>query len=169
MGQVFAAHQKRRLTRWAAKTWPTLQDLIMTTKTKPAPAMLAAPFPGFGGKRLVASAVWERFGDVRNYVEPFFGSGAVLLGRPQPFEGTETVNDYDGLVANFWRALQRNPTAVTRWADNPANENDLHARHSWIVNHVHDLVPRLEGDPDFCDYRLAGYWVWGICCWIISF
>lgn len=45
---------------------------------------LKAPFPWFGGKSRVASIVWERFGDVPNYVEPFFGSGAVLLGRPHP-------------------------------------------------------------------------------------
>lgn len=43
---------------------------------------LKAPFPWFGGKRKVAKEVWQRFGNVKNYVEPFFGSGAVLLGRP---------------------------------------------------------------------------------------
>lgn len=47
--------------------------------------MLRAPFPWFGGKRKVAEEVWRRFGRVENYVEPFFGSGAVLLGRPMPF------------------------------------------------------------------------------------
>ena len=41
---------------------------------------LRAPFPWFGGKSRVAPLVWDRFGDVPNYVEPFFGSGAVLLG-----------------------------------------------------------------------------------------
>lgn len=43
-----------------------------------------APFPWFGGKSQVASIVWDRFGDVLNYIEPFFGSGAVLLGRLWP-------------------------------------------------------------------------------------
>jgi hypothetical protein len=53
---------------------------------------LRAPFPWFGGKARVAGLVWERFGDVRNYVEPFFGGGAVLLGRPSA-PRIETVND----------------------------------------------------------------------------
>lgn len=44
--------------------------------------VLKAPFPWFGGKSKIANEVWRRFGDVPNYVEPFFGSGAVLLGRP---------------------------------------------------------------------------------------
>ncbi len=43
---------------------------------------LKAPFPWFGGKSRVAHLVWERFGDVGNYVEPFAGSLATLLGRP---------------------------------------------------------------------------------------
>jgi hypothetical protein len=70
---------------------------------------LKAPFPWFGGKSRVADIVWDRFGDVPNYVEPFFGSGAVLLGRPHA-QGTETVNDLDCMLANFWRALRRGDT-----------------------------------------------------------
>lgn len=40
---------------------------------------LKAPFPYFGGKSKVAHLVWERLGDVHTFIEPFFGSGAVLL------------------------------------------------------------------------------------------
>ena len=129
---------------------------------------LKSPFPWFGGKSKVADVVWQAFGDVRNYVEPFFGSGAVLLGRPRPFDGIETVNDIDGLLANFWRAIKSDPDAVAKWADWPVNENDLHARHSWLVNIKQDFVAKLEGDPDFFDAKVAGWWVWGICAWIGS-
>ena len=128
--------------------------------------MLVAPFPWFGGKRRVAQLVWQRFGQVRNYIEPFFGSGAVLLGRPQPFDGVETVNDLDGFVANFWRAVQADPEAVAHHADWPANENDLHARHIWLVERRDKLQTRLEGDAEFFDARIAGYWVWGMALWI---
>ncbi len=126
---------------------------------------MKAPFPWFGGKSLVADIVWSRFGDVPNYVEPFFGSGAVLLSRPHG-PGIETVNDLDGLLANFWRATQHEPDAVARWADNPVNENDLHARHIWLVNQKADFTRKLEGGPDYYDAKIAGWWVWGICCWI---
>ena len=125
-----------------------------------------APFPWFGGKSKVAPVVWERFGEVTNYVEPYFGSGAVLLGRPLPFHGSETVNDADGFVANFWRALQHEPEQVARYADYPVNECDQHARHAWLVARRTDLTRRLEGDPDYYDAKIAGWWVWGICCWI---
>jgi site-specific DNA-adenine methylase len=126
---------------------------------------MKAPFPWFGGKRKVAGLVWERFGNVQNYVEPFFGSGAVLLGRPA-VTGLETVNDKDGLVANFWRALQRDPDQVAHYADNPVNENDLHARHVWLIRQLDELTARLEGHPDYYDAKIAGYWVWGVSCWI---
>ncbi len=129
---------------------------------------LETPFPYFGGKSRAVDLVWPRFGAVRNYVEPFFGSGAMLLGRPQPFAGIETVNDADGLLANFWRAIKADPEAVAHWADWPVNENDLHARHAWLVERKESLQARLEGDPDFHDAKIAGWWVWGICCWIGS-
>jgi hypothetical protein len=37
----------------------------------------------------------------------------VLFMRPKEHEGyVETVNDYDGYVANFWRAVQAAPEEV---------------------------------------------------------
>lgn len=128
---------------------------------------IQAPFIYFGGKSRIASAVWERFGDVPNYVEPFAGSLAVLLGRPH-VPRTEIVNDLDGMIANFWRAVQHAPGEVAEYADNPVNENDLHARHAWLVERREALTTRLEGDPDFYDAKVAGWWVWGINCWIGS-
>ena len=128
---------------------------------------LKPPFPYFGGKARAVGIVWPRFGEVRNYVEPFCGSLAMLLGRPDP-SGVETVNDADGLIANFWRATQHDPEAVAEYADNPVNENDLHARHAWLVGQKDSLQSRLEGDPEFFDAKVAGWWVWGAACWIGS-
>ena len=130
---------------------------------------LKAPFPYFGGKHRVADIIWEAFGAVDNYVEPFFGSGAVLLGRPT-VDGkkyTETVNDADGFICNFWRALQSDPEAVAKYADWPVNESDLEARHLWLVGRRADLTTALN-DPDYYDAKIAGWWVWGISCWIGS-
>ena len=129
--------------------------------------LLKAPFPWFGGKRKVAVDVWDRFSDVKNYVEPFFGSGAVLLGRPNTPQ-LETINDLDGYVANFWRSIKLKPEETAEHADNPVNENDLHARHVWLLQRRETLQASLDGDPDFCDPKVAGWWVWGSCCWIGS-
>lgn len=128
---------------------------------------LRAPFPWFGGKSRAAGLIWSRLGDVPRYIEPFAGSLAVLLGRPTA-PGVETVNDKDGFLANFWRAVQADPEAVAHHADWPVNEADLHARHAWLVAQRDTFLPRVEGDPEFYDMRIAGWWVWGICQWIGS-
>jgi hypothetical protein len=128
---------------------------------------LRAPFPWFGGKSKVADIVWQRFGPVANYVEPFAGSLAVMLGRPDP-PGVETVNDIDGFICNFWRALRSDPEKTAEFSDWPSNENDLHARHAWLCEQRETLTRRLEGDPDYCDFKIAGWWVWGIASWIGS-
>ena len=127
---------------------------------------MKAPFPWFGGKSRVAHIVWDYFGDVRNYVEPFAGSLAVLLGRPSSPK-IETVNDLDAWIANFWRALQADPEAVAHHADWPVNEADLHARHLWLVKQS-DFRQRMKTDPDYFDVKIAGWWVWGISQWIGS-
>lgn len=129
---------------------------------------LRAPFPYFGGKSRVAPEIWERFGAVVNYVEPFAGSLAVLLARPQPFSGTETINDVDAHLTNFWRAVQAEPESVAHHADWPVSELDLHARHLWLVNDGRQRVERLRTDPEYYDPQSAGWWVWGICNWIGS-
>lgn len=130
---------------------------------------MKAPFPWFGGKSRAADLIWRHFGDVPNYVEPFAGSLAVLLSRPHyPFTGnirTETVNDADCYLSNFWRAVSADPAAVARHADNPVNEADLHARHAWLLRQAR-RVERTKSDPDYYDAKIAGYWVWGLSCWI---
>ena len=133
---------------------------------------LRAPFPWFGGKAPVADVVWERLGDVDIYFEPFLGSGAVLLARPEAhrwWERDEIVNDKDGFVCNFYRALQHDPEAVARYADWPLFESDLHARHAWLVEQREFLTAKLEGDPDYYDARIAGWWVWGVSSFIGEF
>jgi hypothetical protein len=128
---------------------------------------LKAPFPYFGGKRRVAEMVWDRLGDCDNVIEPFCGSAAFLLARPHP-PRIETINDADCMVANFWRSTQRDPEAVAAFADGPVNEADLHARHRWLVlsPEAAEFRRRMRTDPDYSDAKVAGWWCWGLCCWI---
>lgn len=126
---------------------------------------LRAPFPWYGGKTLAAPMIWRAFGNVPNYVEPFFGSGATLLARPHAAK-VETVNDKDGFIANVWRAIQHAPDEVAKWCDWPVNEADLHARHRWLVAKGAPLLEQLIDDPDFYDAKIAGWWIWGVCTWI---
>jgi hypothetical protein len=128
---------------------------------------MKAPYPFFGGKSRIADMVWDRFGDVANFVEPFFGSGAVLLARPHEPK-VETVNDIDAFISNFWRAVKADPDAVADHADWPVNEVDLEARHKWLVAQPGktEFANRMKDDPDYCDTKRAGWWVWGMSSWI---
>jgi len=134
---------------------------------------LRSPYPWFGGKSRIAPIIWEHLGNVPNYCEPFFGSGACLLSRPKghfaaDVNRIETVNDLDGMVCNFWRSLQAVPDEVAKWADWPVSEPDLHARHLWLTNEGRQHVERLKTEPDYYDAKIAGWWVWGLCQWIGS-
>ena len=131
---------------------------------------MKAPFPYWGGKRKVAPEVWAALGDVDNYVEPFAGSLAVLLERPAWHNGrTETVNDADQYLANFWRALSYAPDEVAQHADWPVSEADLFSRHLWLVNEgKRRLRAGMDADPEWYDAKIAGWWLWGVCQWIGS-
>ena len=128
---------------------------------------LRAPFIWYGGKRRVATDVWNILGDVKRYVEPFAGSLGVLLGRPEPYRGLEIVNDLDGYVVNAWRAMRADPEAVAIYSLEPITELDLTAKHLWLVNEGKSrLHAGLIRDPYWYDAQVAGWWLQGISCWI---
>ena len=129
---------------------------------------LKAPFPYFGGKSRVAHIVWDVLGDVAHYIEPFFGSGAVLLARPNynPKRHTETVNDKDGFIANVWRAIAFAPDEVAKYCDWPVNHADLAARRKRLIENEDRLLENLIADEEWFDAKLAGYWIWAASCWI---
>lgn len=126
-------------------------------------SILRAPFPYYGYKGQVSEIIWERLGNPPNYVEPFFGSGAVLLQRPGGAGKREVVNDKFGHVANFWRAVAKDPETVALIAAYHFSESDLHARNSFCRRSLKELTSRLEADPDHYDSKLAGYWVYVQC------
>lgn len=126
---------------------------------------LKPPFTYFGNKARETATVWAALGKVNHYLEPFFGSGVVLLNRPDwnP-RMTETVNDADGMVANVWRSLQQDPFQVARWCDWPVNHADLMAKKRYLIAQRGTLLEKLVADPDFCDPKTAGFWIWVLCC-----
>lgn len=126
-----------------------------------------APFPYFGGKRDVGALIWKRLGRPKHYIEPFCGSAAVLLAAPEP-ASLEVIGDANGFIANFWRAVVRQPGEVARWADYPVSHVDLGARHGWLMEQRPALEAGLQ-DPNWPgDAKVAGWWLWGQCSWIGS-
>lgn len=130
---------------------------------------IKAPYPWFGGKSKITDEVWKRFGKTDRYIEPFFGSGAMLLANPHWEEmKREIINDLDNFVPNFWRAIKADPDVVAYYADHPVFEIDLHLRHLWLVTEGKEILKQCEYDLDFFDAKSAGYWACGIVNWIGS-
>ena len=79
----------------------------------------------------------------RSYLEPFFGSGAVLFNKPP--SAIETVNDIDGDIVNFFRMLRERP-------DDLAEAISLTPYSRDVFNDAHDN----RGSDDFDRaYRFA--------------
>ena len=60
-----------------------------------------------GAKWGIASKIVELMPPHRSYLEPFFGSGAVLFNKSP--SAIETVNDIDGDIVNFFRVVRESP------------------------------------------------------------
>jgi len=126
--------------------------------------MVKCLFPYYGNKRTVADRIWQYFGDLKVYCEPFAGTASVLLSHPPIYR--ELLNDIDGYIVNLFRAVRASPEEVAKAACFPVNETELHARHCWLMNwNQHE---KLYNDPEYYDVQAAGYWLYGQRIWIGS-
>lgn len=121
---------------------------------------LKSPVIIFGGKSRVSNVVWSRFGKIDNYIEPFCGSLAVLLGNNNV--SIETVNDKDCMIINFWRAIKSDPEKVYNYCNDPVSEVELHAKHKFLASLITEEFINKFDDPEFYDSQAAGYWIYGI-------
>lgn len=69
-----------------------------------------AKYPG--SKWSLASWIISFFPEHHSYLEPFFGTGAVLFNKPR--SNIETVNDLDGNVVNLFECMRSDPEKLAR-------------------------------------------------------
>lgn len=60
-----------------------------------------------GSKWSLADWIISFFPEHHSYLEPFFGSGAVLFNKPR--SNIETINDLDGNVVNLFELIKKDP------------------------------------------------------------
>ena len=102
------------------------------------------PLTYYGGKQKLAAQIVALMPPHVAYLEPFAGGAAVLFAKP-PAE-RETLNDIDGQIMRFWRALRDQPEALAsavaltpygreEWRDScePA-EDDVEAARRLLAN-----------------------------------
>lgn len=92
-----------------------------------------------GGKQLIAHRVIELIQPHDHYIEPFFGSGAVLFAKSP--SRLETVNDLDDRLVNFWRVLRDRPEELA-WAC----AMTPHSRQEFLLAHQssHDALEQAR-------------------------
>lgn len=61
---------------------------------------------------VVGELDYQFFPEHHSYLEPFFGSGAVLFNKPR--SNIETVNDLDGNVVNLFECIRSDPERLAR-------------------------------------------------------
>jgi DNA adenine methylase len=111
-----------------------------------------APFPYYGAKSRLAPWILSFVPEHTTYVEPFVGSGAVLLAKPP--SRTEVINDLNGDVVNFWRVLRdRHDELVARLQLTPyARDEYLFCRDG-----NHDKADEIERARRFFTRCALGY------------
>lgn len=144
----------------------------------------------------MAGEVWVRFGDVGNFIEPFAGSLAIALSRPtdpriETFNDADhflanfwrAIQQDPDRVAEFadWpvneadlRARHRylvgverpEPFVPERFDSEGLREAYLAGYLGTCRTYADAFRAKMESDPTYFDPKLAGWWVWGICCWI---
>lgn len=85
-----------------------MNDQVQATEFVP----VRPAFPYYGGKARMAATIAGLLPPHRLYVEPFAGSAAVLLAKAPSKH--EVINDADGNVVAFFRALRDHPAELQR-------------------------------------------------------
>ncbi|WP_029237981.1 DNA adenine methylase, partial [Streptococcus sobrinus] len=90
-----------------------------------------------GSKWNMAKQIVSLLPEHKSYLEPFFGSGAVLFSKPR--SAIETVNDLNDDIVNLFKVIQTQPDILeeklfytpysrsvyeTAWNEMPSNEVD---------------------------------------------
>ena len=96
----------------------------------------------------------------RSYLEPFFGSGAVLFNKPP--SAIETVNDIDGDVVNFFTVLREQPEELARRIDLTPYARDVfddahHNRGTDPLDRAYRFAIRSKMGHGFKTYTKTGW------------
>lgn len=113
-----------------------------------------------GAKWGSAKRIISLFPKHRSYLEPFFGSGAVLFNKPP--SAIETINDIDGDITNFFQVLRERPddlaealalTPYARDVFDDAHEN----RGSDAFDRAYRFAIRSKMGHGFKTYQKTGF------------
>lgn len=94
---------------------------------------LKTPISYYGGKQSMLTHILPLIPAHQIYCEPFFGGGAVFWAKP-PIK-TEIINDYNGMVVNFYRQLRENFTELKRVIDATPYSREAYKQAMVVYDH----------------------------------
>ena len=112
-----------------------------------------------GSKWNIAMQLVELIPPHHSYVEPYFGSGAVLFRKPP--SAIETVNDLDGDVVNLFRCIQQDSERLARLVMTTPFSREIYDRQFESDNSYASRYQRAAGFLAKCwqghGFRTNGY------------
>lgn len=99
--------------------------------------MTRTPLSYYGGKQGLAKQIVPLMPSHRVYLEPFAGGAAVLFAKPRAER--ETLNDLDGTIMRFWRALRERPEELAA-----AVAATPYSREEWRDSRDHNAEDDVE-------------------------
>jgi DNA adenine methylase len=95
------------------------------------------PLTYYGGKQGLSTQIVPLFPSHRIYLEPFAGGAAILFAKPRAER--ETLNDLDGTIMRFWRALRDRPDELAA-----AVATTPYGRDEWRASRDHGAEDDVE-------------------------
>jgi DNA adenine methylase len=95
------------------------------------------PLTYYGGKQGLSRQIVPLIPDHRVYLEPFAGGAAILFAKPRAER--ETLNDLDGTIMRFWRALRDQPEELAA-----AVAATPYGREEWRASRDHGVEDDVE-------------------------
>jgi DNA adenine methylase len=112
--------------------------------------------PWFGGKRTLAPVIVQELGKHRAYWEPFCGSMAVLMSKPECRQ--ETVNDLHGDLINLARVIQSRTAGAALYRQ--LRRTMMHE------SSLRDAVDSLKADPTGDALDVDRAWAFFLLSWM---
>lgn len=128
---------------------------------------MSSIFPYFGSKEKISRLIFEYSSNIlgeppKQIVDPFCGSLGTWLDWPnQPIF---KINDANGYIVNFWRAVKHAPNEIANAIGYPYSIVDLSAQNEAMIRDEANLLASLRADPDYYSLRHAVAFVRYSCC-----
>lgn len=111
---------------------------------------IKTPISYYGGKQSMLKVILPLIPSHSTYVEPFFGGGAVFWAKDKT--DAEVINDYNGMVVNFYQQLKTNYKALKQKIDATPYSREVYKAAMFVYNH-----PYIHSDV----HKAWAFWV---CC-----